>query len=492
MSLATLKKRLRGAEAPPNYVAGLGRGAVGFTTRSDIGPARMPSDPYVHRMHSADLRYRTFGKNPPNYVAGRGRGMGGASTHGGNDDEEAGPVTTSLGDDEVGLFAGGVFDADDDEADAIYDAIDERMDGRRKDRRDKYLKEQQKLLRSERPKIQQQFAKLKEELSQVSADEWEAITDPGDISHKNKKQRYDRYTPAPTSLLEQARLESQINTTLDRRGGLTSATPGLITPGLVTPGFTTPGFMTPGVSSVQDLTKVGEAKQTIMKAKLVQASDSVTGQTSINPKGYLTDLSSVKLDTAAEVGDREHALKLFESVTSANPTHAPSWIALARLEEKAGKLARARKVIMQGCENCSKNEDIWLEAARLNSPEDAKSVLAQAVRFLPNSVKIWTKAAKLENDSTRKKRVLRKALEQIPNSPALWKIAVSLENPDDAKLMLYHAVECIPSSVEMWLALAKLETYDNAKRVLNDAPTPCSYGTLDLDHCCAVGRGERK
>ena len=26
--------------APPGYVAGLGRGASGFTTRSDIGPAR--------------------------------------------------------------------------------------------------------------------------------------------------------------------------------------------------------------------------------------------------------------------------------------------------------------------------------------------------------------------------------------------------------------------------------------------------------------------
>ncbi len=26
---------------PSNYVPGLGRGATGFTTRSDIGPARM-------------------------------------------------------------------------------------------------------------------------------------------------------------------------------------------------------------------------------------------------------------------------------------------------------------------------------------------------------------------------------------------------------------------------------------------------------------------
>jgi pre-mRNA-processing factor 6 len=27
---------------PPGYVAGLGRGATGFITRSDIGPARIP------------------------------------------------------------------------------------------------------------------------------------------------------------------------------------------------------------------------------------------------------------------------------------------------------------------------------------------------------------------------------------------------------------------------------------------------------------------
>ena len=30
--------------APPGYVAGVGRGATGFTTRSDIGPARDDTD----------------------------------------------------------------------------------------------------------------------------------------------------------------------------------------------------------------------------------------------------------------------------------------------------------------------------------------------------------------------------------------------------------------------------------------------------------------
>jgi pre-mRNA-processing factor 6 len=34
------KKHFMGMTAPVGYVAGVGRGATGFTTRSDIGPAR--------------------------------------------------------------------------------------------------------------------------------------------------------------------------------------------------------------------------------------------------------------------------------------------------------------------------------------------------------------------------------------------------------------------------------------------------------------------
>lgn len=53
---------------PSNYVAGIGRGAQGFTTRSDIGPARPAATP-----GATDLQ---FGVAPVGYVAGRGRGMG--------------------------------------------------------------------------------------------------------------------------------------------------------------------------------------------------------------------------------------------------------------------------------------------------------------------------------------------------------------------------------------------------------------------------------
>lgn len=48
-----------------------------------------------------------------------------------------------------------------------------------------------------------------------------------------------------------------------------------------------------------------------------------------------------------------------------NPHHGPGWIAAARLEEKAGKLQTARTIIAEGCEKVPSNEDVWLEAARL-------------------------------------------------------------------------------------------------------------------------------
>ena len=46
------QKPFLGQKAPAGYVPGLGRGATGFTTRSDIGPARDLSDPTDDR-HAA-------------------------------------------------------------------------------------------------------------------------------------------------------------------------------------------------------------------------------------------------------------------------------------------------------------------------------------------------------------------------------------------------------------------------------------------------------
>ncbi|KAH8074061.1 hypothetical protein JL721_2620 [Aureococcus anophagefferens] len=220
---------------PTNYVAGLGRGAVGFTTRSDIGPAReapgrggqlpgqlppgqqgpqAPMPPPAAR----EMGGRTdFGAAPDGYVAGMGRGMGDKAVEQG----ETNPVKEKLARESADLnernfdkfegYGGALFndasyENDDVEADRIYEAIDERMDSRRKRAREEKLIETMKKYREERPKISDQFADLKRELKDVSREEWEGIPDIGDHSLRLKqKKRPDKITPMTDNMLDSMR-----------------------------------------------------------------------------------------------------------------------------------------------------------------------------------------------------------------------------------------------------------------------------------------------
>merc|ERR1719357_2137423 len=247
--------------------------------------------------------------------------------------------------------------------------------------------------------------------------------------------------------------------------GMRSMVPGMksMIPGTMT-GM---GMLTP--SGDLDLRKIGQARNTLMDLKLKQSSDSTSGQTCVDPKGYLTDLQSMIPTHGGDINDVKKARLLLKSVRETNPHHPPAWIASARLEEGVGKVQAARNLIMKGCEVCPKSEDVWLEAARLQPPEEAKKVVKLAVTQNPTAVRIWIKAAELETEIRSKKRVYRKALEAIPNSVRLWKAAVELEAPADARVLLSRAVECCPTSTELWVALARLESYENARKVLNKA-----------------------
>jgi pre-mRNA-processing factor 6 len=307
--------------------------------------------------------------------------------------------------------------------------------------------------RKENPTIQQQFADLKRGLSEMTDADWAEIPEVGDLTRKKgKKGRTtesklgERYSAIPDSILVSNFESTKMDTSIEANTPL------------------------PSNPTLTDFVQFGQARDKVLGLKLDQMSDSVTGQSTVDPKGYLTDLSSVILKSDAEISDIKKARTLLKSVIVTNPSHAPGWIAAARLEEFAGKMAAARDIMKQGCAQCPSSEDVWLEAARLNLPPAAKAILAASVKHIPDSVKIWLKAASLETESNGKKRVLRRALEFIPNSFKLWKAVVSLEDdPQNAKILLSRAVECVPLSVELWLALARLETYDNAKKVLNKA-----------------------
>jgi pre-mRNA-processing factor 6 len=66
----------------------------------------------------------------------------------------------------------------------------------------------------------------------------------------------------------------------------------------------------------------------VISLNLDRMADSVSGQTVVDPKGYLTDLSSVKISSEAEIGDIKKARMLYKSVISTNPKHAPGYAPL--------------------------------------------------------------------------------------------------------------------------------------------------------------------
>ncbi|RLN63782.1 hypothetical protein BBP00_00003863 [Phytophthora kernoviae] len=471
--MSGLGQRLRNtytSGAPANYVPGLGRGAVGFTTRSDIGPARAPmaqdgtaDAPFLPPAGRGAGRGRG-GEIPEQALgpggAGRGSGTAGMGGFGREKDEneDFGDYSETNYDEFSGYSSRGLFqdtpyDQDDKDADDVYESVDERMDSRRKRRRELRQLEELKKARKEMPKISDQFADLKSSLQKMSDAEWEMIPDIGDYSLKYKtntalQKRNEMFAPVPDSVL-------------GANAGQPTTVSGTITP--AGNGMDTPSGMT------SSMTGLAGARGAVLSHKLDKMSDSISGQTVVDPKGYLTDLNSLKLTSDAEIGDIKKARLLLRSVTMTNPKHGPGWIAAARLEEVAGKIVQARKIIAQGCESCPTQEDVWLEAARLQNPENAKTILAKAVRHVPKSVKVWLQAAQLENDDELKKLVMRRALEFIPNSVKLWKALIELEDIDGARILLGRAVECVPQAVDLWLALARLETYENAKKTLNKA-----------------------
>lgn len=369
--------------------------------------------------------------------------------------------------DEAPMFADATYEQDDLEADQIWRAVDGKMDQRRKIRREDKLRKELSEYRKKTPKISEQFTDLKREMQYVTMDEWESIPEVGDNAlAKKRKRTIDSFLPNDT-LLKKAQEEAQVISSLDPKQQKFG---GLETPigmgGASTPA---PG-MYGGATTIADLTTLGSSRSSVLGVKLDQVSDSVTGQTVVDPKGYLTDLNSMKVTTDGEVSDIKRCRLLLQSVMDTNPRHPPAYIASARLEEVAGKLVQARKIIDLAMTKCPTSEDVYLEAARLNTPENAKGILAQGVKRIPQSIKLWLRSAGLESDNANKRLVLRKALEVNSSSVKLWMAAIEHEpNPEDARVLLARAVECVPHAVEMWLALARLENYDNARKVLNMA-----------------------
>ncbi|ODV96635.1 hypothetical protein PACTADRAFT_48466 [Pachysolen tannophilus NRRL Y-2460] len=422
------RKSFLDEEAPAGYVAGVGRGATGFTTRADIGNGRLQSG-----------NFSVVGNE-------------------GDEVEQDGRFNDAVEDSEIGLLKSRNADEDDDDADRIYEEIENRLKQRRK-RKFKDENDEKKDLEQENEVnlISEQFQDLKEALSTVSGDQWANLPEVGDLTKKNKRQRkllqqQQRFYAVPDTVLTGLTSSNQLNDTLEDDDNANNSE-------------------NDENDHKTNFRSIALAKDKLLGLKLDSSNALMK---SVNSTDYLKFLESPNNSLSTKnVGDIKKARLILSNLRKNEPNKPSAWIASARLEEQTKKFSLARSIIQEGCENCPLNDDIWLENIRLNRSDiiSCKKIIRQALEFNSNSIKLWLEACQLETDPFSAKRVLRKGLEKIPTSIELWKRAVDLEDDvENAKKLLNKAVELIPNSIELWITLINLEKdFSQCKKFLNDA-----------------------
>lgn len=429
--------------APENYVAGLGRGATGFTTRSDLGPAREgPSEEQMKEMLAK--RAATLGQAAPSAY-----GVVEKKEEDEDEDRFQDP------DNEIGLFSNGMnYDAEDDEADRIYQAVDDRMAKRRRVRREAREKKEREEYEKNNPKIQLQFADLKRALSTVSAEEWAGIPEVGDMTGKAKRAREARQNTrsyaVPDSVISAAHQAGQLETSISSDSD---------------------GTMT-------NFASIGAAQKSALQVRLDSAASgtqsSISGTaTSVDPRGYLTALDKASaVNAAMPIEDINRARVLLESAVKTNIHNGPGYVALARLEEVAGKVRQAKKIIQKACEMCPRSIVVWEEAIRLHreNVHNAKIVAANGIKLNPKAIKLWMAAIELEKTSRDRKKITRQAIDHNPQSVELWKLLINdTEKIEDVRILFAKATETVKLSEELWISYARVSEPDHAQQILNAA-----------------------
>lgn len=361
-------------EAPIDYVAGLGRGATGFVTSAETGPVSFLSN---------------FGTEIDSNIT--------------NNSEE-------------GLLSV-VYNAENEEADSIYEQIEARVLNKRK----RKITPIDDLSAQELPEKQEK-AKLKLGLGLVSILEWSNIPEVGDLTRKNKRNR----------ILEQQRQRV---------------------------------YATPDVLIAQSSAKNFDSME----------GDKNNHQT--NDQEQTLDLQDYRSTFSRDLDKEKQVLA---SLRKLEPKNSNLWISSARYEEQLNNFSRARKFINEGCSQVPNNEDIWLESIRIHRGEGlktCKSIAKEALILNPLSESLWLSAIELESkdDFLSKTKLLKNAIDNLPHSIALWRLLIDSvcffrETDVQEKIhLLEKATTMCAEEWKFWELLALLKDYSEAKRVLNRA-----------------------
>lgn len=373
------RKAFLDEQPPPGYVAGIGRGATGFTTSADTGVVDF--------------------------------------------DGENGDVS----DDE--LHFGGLRSKDDDEADRIYAGVEERLQ-----RKQKTMQEPSNSILDP---IKEQFADLKRGLAAVTTEQWEGISSAGDLTRRNKRLRLleklqQRTYAAPDSLIAGAETNFQlISAARDRLLGsqldqLAKDSNGLKDDNLDAETLHSAVDATLPSAPVGDVKKARlvlsslrraeprKASSWIASARLEEQARNMTAAKTLIAEGCLKVPRSedVWLENIRLNPDTKIAKNIVGDALRVNSESEKLWLAARNLEHPSDNVSRMR-------------------------------VMKKALEYLPHSHTIWTALIDLEDDKEDAKKLLTKATELCSSHWPFFLLLLQLSDHKEAKAVLNGARKTI-------------------------------------------------
>jgi pre-mRNA-processing factor 6 len=341
-----------------------------------------------------------WGRPPPGYVPGLGRGAVGFVTC-----IENGIVDFESDAPITSKKKLQKMQAEDDRADAFYREIDARLKARNRPRAP------HPPTRTVFDEIRNKFSDLRPALQTISANDWAMLPEIGATTYHRPK--WELYAHASDRTIV-------------------------------------------GDFDVDDVTSVSRSQRSVLTAQLSRAAPDV---------GELTaELDVQAAAVVSQIDDLDRAADLYRTLTHTNKPNAQGWFFRGRVEEKRGRLAKARQVARDGMLQCPESELLVVEAARLSGRADAVAILEAALRVNhATSERLWLQLAAYQVDAAARRSVFEEALKRVPTSERLWRAAIAGEPPERHMEILRRAVGCAPTAKQLWIDGCQVAaTFDEA------------------------------
>lgn len=423
------RKAFLDMEAPPGYVAGIGRGATGFVTGGDSGGIK--SQRLFEQLDGSD-----------------------------NEAVEG---------DETGLLAKQTH-KDDEEADKVYEEIEKRLLKRRKPAPE--------LIVTSENTMKDQFVDLKRDLASITTDDWANLPEAADLTKRNKRARMleqlrQRYYATPDNIIASQSLNgTSLNVINDLERDLENDAD--------SNEMLADILRNRSILSSLRKSEPFKASSWIASARLEeQARNFNTAKKLISegcakiPHNEDVWLESIKLHQNSTDGSKMAKIIATEALKY-NSNSVKLWIKASECENSADIVSQ-RRILMKGLEFIPKSVELWEKLIELQQDkEDVKKMLTKVVELCQTEWKFWLSLINL-SDYKEAKDLINRGRKIMKDNPQIWITAVKLEERNNSNIsgdkltkMLEKGIKQLNDNTELSKRPSKQDWLGEAKKAASE------------------------